>query len=236
MNAKLAMATAILLAATAFQHVMAQARIGIQVCPALVYGRVNDKTTQDRGGNGDIKYKGQGIGVGFSAGAYLDYYFRSNSAFNVGVRYTVKRQAFDAADVPAGTRYGKSTYNLQMIQVPVGIKLFTNEIAPDWKLYFQVAGSPDFVIAQKVKQFDGTGSNTSAPEDFVFKFVDASLWFSVGTEYRIAESTTLTGGITYNRGLVNLVNAHGALNEGDKASQRYSSKADLISLDLGIKF
>jgi long-subunit fatty acid transport protein len=209
----------------------------------MIYGRVSDKTTVDQHGDGQINYKAHGVGAGFSAGAYMDYFFRTSYALNIGVRYTNKRQAFVATRVPSNDKYGEATYNLQMLQIPVGIKLFTNEVVPDWKLYFMIAGSPDFVLAQKVKQFSTnnvTGDDGAAvvnpPEDLVFKFFDASLWFSLGTEYRVAESTTLTAGFSYNRGLINLVNKKGALNEGDKANQRYSSKADLISLDLGVKF
>lgn len=231
------MAAAILVVTTTFQELKAQVRIGLVVSPAMIYGRVADKTTQDRGGSGDISYKSHGIGAGFSAGAYMDWFFRSNYALNIGVRYTNKRQAFDATDAATGLKYGDATYNLQMLQIPVGIKLFTNEVVPDWKLYFMVAGSPDFQLAQKIKHFDGSGASTTAPEDKVFKIFDASLWFSIGTEYRIAESTTLTGGFSYNRGLINLVNSKiGALNEGDKPNQRYTSKADMISLDIGVKF
>jgi hypothetical protein len=39
-----------------------------------------------------------------------------------------------------------------MIQVPVGVKLYTNEVAPDIRVYFQLGGTLDFKLAEKAKK------------------------------------------------------------------------------------
>ena len=81
-----------------------------------------------------------------------------------------------------------------------------------------------------------------------FRPIDVSIILGAGTEYRIAESTTLFGGISYNRGLLNMITKYGAFDENNafkrspsnitlaNANDRYSIRIDMVSLDLGVKF
>jgi len=222
----------------------AQLKFGLRAAPTIALTRVVDNSKNDIAGasgpDADIVYANNGAGLGFSGGLVLDYFIKPSYAFSSGIFYTVKK-----ANVNAGRMLGTVNWNLQQIQVPATIKLYTNELVPDVKVYFQLGGCLDFVVAQKKKSikpiapavdFDG------AP----FKAVDVSIILGAGAEYRLAESTTVFGGVSYNRGLLNMITKYGALNENNinssklgtlaKANDRYSVRLDMVSLDLGIKF
>ena len=216
--------------------VHAQLKIGLRFAPTLSFTRVVDKTRDD--GNQTVNYSNGSATLGFSSGVVLDYMFKTNYAVSSGIMYTIKRGAVNA-DV-----YGKANWNMQMIQIPMTLKLFTNEIAPDVKLYFQLGFSPDFIITQKLKKYTpATNAQDPPPEKGPYTFFDISLWFGSGVEYRVGENTILFTGITYNRGLINLMGPRGAFNERNAPSSppanshdRYSVRADVVALDLGIKF
>ena len=103
------------------------------------------------------------------------------------------------------------------------MKLFTNEVALDTRIYFQGG----FAFDIKLKE-DKISSEAEYIQDF--GFVDASLLLAAGAEYRYGYNTILFGGFSYRRGFGNVVrNAIGPA--GDLVI-----KNDLFSLDLGIKF
>lgn len=116
------------------------------------------------------------------------------------------------------------TYNLQYIQIPLTLKLYTNEVMPDGRIYFQVGGSMDFLVSEE-----------PVNEDFTliqeFKAFDTSIIGGVGFEYRAGINTSLYGGISYQRGLANTVKTL-TFDFQDELFIRNT----LVSLDLGIKF
>jgi Outer membrane protein beta-barrel domain len=216
---------------------MAQLKFGLKVAPTVAYSRITDETSRDLS-TGDIKYSGNGPGIGFTSGLVLDYFIKPNYAVSSGLFYTVKKARVD------GGNLGTINWNLQMLQIPVTMKLFTNEIATDMKLYFQLGGSLDFIVTQKKKKFSPKDPAIVDFDGAPFKSFDVSILAGAGLEYRLAESTTLFGGFSYNRGLLNLVTKFGAFNENkavgyssmSNANDRYGVRVDMISLDAGIKF
>lgn len=230
--AKVALALCVLLAFCA-KPAKAQLRLGLRAAPTVAFTRVKDLTRRDiNDANGnplDIAYGSKPAGLNFSGGVLVDYLFRTNYAISSGLFYTVKRAGIE-------NRTGNSSivWNLQQIQIPATVKLFTNEIAPDIKLYFQLGATADIVITQKRVRYEGPGQE---PEGAPFQPVDIGLWFGTGLEYRVAESTTLFGGFSYNRGLRNLVTNFGAFDEKiGPARDRYTIRTDVVALDLGVKF
>ena len=229
---KLALALCALMAFCA-KPAHAQLKLGLRAAPTVAFTRVKDLTRRDvvdsTGTVQDIAYGARPAGINFSGGVVLDYLFRSNYAISSGLFYTVKR-----AGIEDRTNDRSIVWNLQQIQIPATVKLFTNEIAPDMKLYFQLGGTLDIIITQKRVRYTGRGPE---PEGAPFQPIDIGLWFGTGLEYRVAESTTLFGGVSYNRGLRNLVTNFGAFDEKlSPARDRYSIRTDVVALDLGVKF
>jgi hypothetical protein len=232
--------TKVALAAFAFMvmagsDAFAQLKFGLRIAPTVAFTRVRDDSKTDLPGT-DIKYSSNGAGIGFSGGLVVDYFLKPNYAVSSGINFTIKK-----ANINAGDDLGAIDWNLQMLQIPVTMKLYTNELVPDMKLYFQLGGCLDFVISQNQNNFSPKGVST----DFVgspFRPIDVSIILGTGVEYRLAESTTLFGGFSYNRGLINMITKYGAFNEYNTipgiadANDRYAVRIDMVSLDMGIKF
>lgn len=169
-----------------------------------------------------------------SLGPVADFFFAEKYAFSTGLLYTVKRAGFTVPkaffdDIFPGTGLSReANYNLQYLQVPVTIKLFTNELVSDTKLYIQFGGSAEVKLAEKplnrsTNVFDSYFNQQTHRR--VFGFGDASLVLGVGAEYDLGHEDAVFVTIIYNRGLVNVMRDKDIL-----------SKNNLFGLEIGVKF
>jgi hypothetical protein len=194
-----------------FYQAQAQTQIGVKISPMLSVNRVASD-------DNNISATSDGVGFRASFGPIVDFFLMENYYFSTGLLYTPKRAGITIRD--SGIEQSED-YKLQYLQLPATLKMFTNELALDTRLYFQVGGIPEIKIDEK---------NTSG-DTFVRKFraIDFSVIAGFGVEYRLGVSSTAFAGISYSRGLINA------------ASKRYENhdfklKHDLISLDFGLKF
>jgi hypothetical protein len=212
----------------------AQVKLGLRLAPGLAVNSVIGDDVFDAA-------ETNGASVRFSAGPIADFFFADNYAISTGLWYTVKRGSFR---VPSGlldetgTSLGnQTTYNLQMIQIPVGVKLYTNEVAPDIRVYFQLGGTLDFKLAEKAKEEDNNilaELSERQDEKAAYKPIDVGLYLGAGAELILGENTAVFGGLNYNRGLVN---ALGGLDyNGSRINNDLKIRNQLISLEVGIKF
>src|SRR5688572_3751195 len=132
-----------LLAAFVFAAFFTQAQdsdtgleIGIKVSPGIANNRFSSPSSFDFK-NENAKFRG-------SFGLILDYFFGKNYAFSSGLEYGVKggKISFISGQVlnPITNQLENvrsiDELNIQYIQLPIGLKLFTNEVATDTKIYF----------------------------------------------------------------------------------------------------
>ena len=200
----------ILLSTAAFSQV----KIGLNFSPSLAFSRLTYNSAP-----AGQSYNANGVGLRFIAGPEISFYMGENAAFVTGAWYALKRASINSI-TPSGAHHD-SIFNLQYIQLPATFKLFTNEIATDMKVYFQVGGTFDIKIAEKLKGYD-----YKLPAQF--KPIDASLILGSGVEYQLGETTYFLIGIRYTRGLINSVKG--------PLSDQINVKNSLLSLDLGIRF
>jgi hypothetical protein len=186
----------------------AQVRIGLRVSPYL--NLISVKNTNDT-----LNIKGANTGVRYSIGPVLDAYFGDNYAFSTGIWFATRKFGVNVDRT-------ESVVNLQYIQIPVTLKLFTNEVADDLKLYFQLGGTADIKIAGRVVDArPGEKDNT--------RDLNGSLYFAVGGEYQMGTNTALFAGFNYNRGLINMF--------ADKKSREFlNGNVNLVGLEFGIRF
>ncbi len=185
-----------------------QVELGFQLSPSLSFNRIDDDNTSD-----DLST--DGIGGRMIVGVIGDINFQENYYFSTGLLFVPKR-------VGISTPVGDEAYKLHYLQLPATLKLFTNEVALDMRVYFQVGLTLDFKLLE-----DNITENATYISDF--RGFDSNVLLASGLEYRIGYSTTIYGGLSYRRGLVNVVkNASGP---GD-----FIIKNDMLSLDLGVKF
>ena len=109
------------------------------------------------------------------------------------------------------------------MQIPVTLKLFTNEIAPDFKAYLRIGSGLE------IKVFD-------EPKDPAYitieKFnpMDIPVILGAGVEFRAGINTMLFGGFSYQRGSVDVVN------EAATGAEDLQLRNTIFSIDPGLKF
>jgi len=200
---------------------MSQVQLGLKFAPTITTNRINAPTSPG------LSISDNGTFFKLSLGLIVDKNITDTYSFSTGLIYLPKSIGISAQSnlITPGNNINEE-YNLQYLQVPLTFKLFTNEISPSFKIYFQVGGALEVLV------FDEPIDDTNTIVD-EFNFFDASVILGAGTEYKLGSSTILFGGISYHRGLINVVNdLSGNFSNADGLEARNT----LVSLDLGIKF
>lgn len=183
-------------------------------------------------------YKGfqpNGVGIRFSTGLNLDYFFyKDRYAFGTGLWYTIFRSGyqmpgtFGQSQFNSGAASQKSVYNLRYLQVPITVKMFANNLFPRARVYVQTGGIVNVKVGERaLDQVTnglykyGESTNTSRQ----YGFADLAFLIGGGVQYKLNNINAVNVGISYQRGVVNVARA------GD-----LFSKNRVVSLDLGFKF
>lgn len=187
----------------------AQTRLGLKLAPIIASNRVtNDAQT----------VKNDGSNMKLSIGLVVDKPLSDTYYLSTGIVYIPKRAAFRSEDNTV-----KEEYNLQYLQIPATLKLFTNEIAPDMRVFFQVGGGLEIKVFDEPKDPSFVVIEKFNPMDF-------SVILGTGIEYRAGINTTLFGGVSYQRGLTN------AISEVAAGAEDVKLRNTVVSFDLGVKF
>ncbi|UOQ73816.1 porin family protein [Hymenobacter cellulosilyticus] len=209
----------------------AQVEIGLKLSPSVAYMRADGPTAYN--------FQNAKSKVTLGGGLVVDYFFGQNYAFSSGLWLTGKGGTISYMDVssPGGSSMvtKEQKIGLQYLEVPVTVKLFTNDIATDTKLYFQLGGTLGGAIANRIngeKRYTdaATGKETEASKHFIVP--DASALIGAGVEYQLGQSTKVFGGFSYHRGLFNIDKYF----EDERGFQEVTLKNNEIALDLGLKF
>jgi hypothetical protein len=159
-----------------------------------------------------------------SFGLVVDKSFGENYAFSTGLIYVPKQVSItvspDAtvADNPAFA--SPQAYKLQYLQIPLTLKLSTNEVKPDMRVQFQLGVAPEIRVYQE--PLEGSGLITT------FQPFDFPVIIGAGVEYRLGTAMKAFGGLSYQRGLVNVVKTSVVAN--------LEIRNTVLSLEFGIKF
>ncbi|TGE20310.1 PorT family protein [Hymenobacter aquaticus] len=212
----------------------AQVEIGLKLSPSITYLRADSPS--------NLNFQNEKSKLSLGGGLVVDYFFGQNYAFSSGVWLTSKggtisyldRDPNSTSTTPSVRREQKIA--LQYLEVPVTVKLFTNDIATDTKLYFQLGGTAGGVIATRIngeKRYqDPSNGNTETTASKHVIIPDLSALIGGGVEYQLGQSTKIFGGLSYHRGLVNIDKYF----DKDRGFQDVSLKNNEIALDLGLKF
>ena len=202
----------------------AQWEIGIKLTPSIASNRV---VAPD-----NFNFKSLNAKTHFGGGVIADYFFSENYAFSTGIIYNARGAGVSYSYIPATgpVIQGSDEFSIQYLEIPVTIKLFTNDIAPDTKLYFQAGGSLDPRISAKVNN-DKLDANDEKNTKH-FNIMDVSALIGAGAEKQLGESTRIFGGLSYHRGLADIDNFY----EDQFNNDRIEIKNNYVALDLGLKF
>lgn len=228
----------LLLLSAAATTATAQVEIGLQLSPSITSLRADSPA-----GTG---FTSDGSKLNFGGGLLVDYFFGENYAFSTGLLLTGKGGTISYLEAKAGGGLALIPYQVplnfttQYLELPVGIKLFTNEIAPDVRLYFQVGGSVAVPIGTRINgekyyrdpALDPTSSEYETTAGSHVFFIDANAALGFGAEYQLAKSTKAFAGFSYHRGLIDVDRYF----EDKREFKDVTIKNSSFALDVGLKF
>ncbi|MFY0605526.1 MAG: PorT family protein [Cyclobacteriaceae bacterium] len=199
----------------------AQSKLGLKFSPMVASNRVSLV---------DSVYDVEPIGSAFkfSLGLIYDHELTETYFLSTGLIFVPKYFGVEVSAEPGegGTPPAepKQEYRLNYLQIPLSLKLFTNEIQPDTRVFFQVGLAPEIQIF-----------NEPVEEDYDlienFKGFDTTILFGGGVEYRAGINTTLFASVTYQRGLSNVIKT-----EIQGFEEELFVRNTVVSFDIGIKF
>ena len=194
---------------------IAQTKLGLKLTSSIITQRISHSYDSIGIINGSNAFNP-------SVTLFLDLPISKNYFFSTGIGYISKRVNLKVNGSNDNLLQTKS-YNIQYIQLPATLKLYTNEIALDKKLYFQFGPLVEIAVHNKENNQDMKLINEIQPADI-------TLLFGAGLEIQLAPQTAMQIGINYSRGLVNIVKET-EFNDNDLVI-----KNDLYGIDIAIKF
>lgn len=215
----------------------AQVEIGLKVSPSIVYLRPDSPAGTGSG----MSFASENAKLSFGGGIFMDYFFGENYAFNTGLFLTGKGGTIsynDASTGPARPAVVKAEQKIAMqyLELPLTVKLFTNEVAPDTRLYFQVGGSLAVPVQVRIngdKYYTDPYDNNNQTKAGKHIFdIDANIIGGAGVEYQLGQSTKLITGISYHHGLIDFDRYF----ERNRGFSDVNIKNSVFALDLGLKF
>ena len=169
--------------------------------------------------------------IHINAGLNMDYYFADNYAFVLG---------FGINNIGGKLLYADSTIflskgdtlllepgqtaklNLQYIDIPIGLKLKTEELG--YATYFlQLGFNPMFRLNAKASSEEASWDKEDISESIIL--FNLGYHVGIGVEYKMGGSTALIGGLRWTGGLTDVTD-----------NDRANVKTNAISLHLGVLF
>lgn len=208
----------------------AQVEIGLKLSPSVTNLRAESPSS--------LSFQNEKSKLTIGGGLIVDYFFGQNYAFSTGVQLVGKGGTISYLEPATSTqpaRRYEQKIGIQYLEVPVSVKLFTNDITTDTKLYFQLGGTLGGAIAARVdgnKRYTSptTGNETKALDHVITPEIAALLGF--GVEYQLGQSTKVLAGVSYHRGLLNVDKYF----EDERKFSDVNLKNSEFALDLGLKF
>lgn len=169
-----------------------------------------------------------GSSLRFMAGPIADIIWTERYALTTGLLFTTKQANFTGKDIATSNTISEK-YGLQYIQIPVGLKLFTDELFPQGKGYVNFGVQPEILVGSNRKSGNYRNSN-NLPASFIKRFnpIDFGMFIGAGIEYQMGNNP-LFAGIGYQRSFINAV---GSVESG---SNFLSIKQNLFVIEFGIK-
>lgn len=230
MKKLLIIASFILISLTIFAQEEPAFHFGVKASPSLAWLRSDTKG-----------YASDGSKFGFSYGLITDFNFASKYAFSTGIDITYRGGKFKTVqelkdivnkDSVIST---SASYVLQYLEIPITLKLKTNEIG-SVTYYVQVGVAPGINIRARKNYESSTQTTVSGIPQTInaeenkldaqneINSLNLSMIIGGGVEYTLSGQTVLVGGIQFNNGFLDV------FDDTPKVNSNY------LALTLGILF
>jgi opacity protein-like surface antigen len=181
--------------------------------------------------------------VGFSYGLMFDYFIKDNYAISseFGISSLGGKVEYNRNDTTVN-----SNLSIRYIDIPVTIKLLTNELNNNLKVYGKFGLGLSFRIKSEVEndykkgQTNFSNDDIKNANDFI-QPLNTSLVIGAGVEYNLAENLDLVVGLTYNNGFSNIMKSRSMYKLLDQATglaavKAYDANLSFITLNIGLLF
>lgn len=180
---------------------------GLNVTPGLYWLKPNSSNN-----------KGNGSSFGFGYGVNLEFYFTQNYGFCTGLEVTSFKAKYtntindNNSNVLKDSITTHDPLNLEYLQIPLLLKMKTNEIG--LMRYFGQVGLGTGVLLKATDSYTVSGGMTQLPSSSYSKdnvsvhsqtnLLRLSLVIGLGVEYNIASSTSLQFAANFDNGFLNV--------------------------------
>ncbi|RZK28116.1 MAG: PorT family protein [Hymenobacter sp.] len=209
----------------------AQVEIGLKISPSISSLRTDSPAL--------TSFSSENAKFSFGGGIFMDYFFGENYAFNTGLFLTGKGGTISYSEPIVGTTTRlrvSQKIAIQYLELPLTVKLFTNEVAPDTRIYFQLGGSLAVPVQTRIngdKYYTDPYDNNNQTKAGSHVFdIDANLIGGFGAEYQLGKSTKVLAGFSYHHGLIDTDRYF----EKTRNFTDVNIKNNVFALDLGLKF
>eukprot|EP01132_Coremiostelium_polycephalum_P000745 gene745-923_t len=192
-----------------------QGQISIKISPGLVYSRVHTDPDKGQFGSNGIAFRGK-------LGASYDWLIQENYFLSIGGFFVAKQLSLKHE-----TEEIEERHEVQCIQMPVLLKLYTSEIMLDWCAYVELGITGAVKINERVANLKGTNPFINQLRTWEIGGV-----FGCGIECRYSLFTSFFVGISYQPAFSSIIREYPAIDNNLKLF----GYGDLITIDLGIKF
>ena len=175
-------------------------RLGINFNPLFSWSRTPGAQTDNKG-----------VRMGFQVGLQVDYYFAKNYGLTTGLyfdylgtnlNYILAKN--DSLGNPVNFQYDHK-YTSQFLEIPLGLKLRTNEFKRI-TVYGELGVSTMFLVSARAtynNDFDGVKKDQVKVYGTRVNFFDVAASGGAGIEYNIAGKTSLVAGVVYKYAFLN---------------------------------
>ena len=169
--------------------------------------------------------------IHMNAGLNMDYFFAENYAFvlgfginNIGGKllYAEETEFLSKGDTLRLEPNQSAKLNLQYIDIPIGLKLKTEEMG--YATYFlQVGFNPMFRLNAKATSDEASYDKEDISESIIL--FNLGYHVGIGVEYKLGGSTAFIGGLRWTGGLTDVTD-----------NDRANVKTNALSIHLGVLF
>ncbi|MFN5346935.1 MAG: porin family protein [Bacteroidota bacterium] len=184
---------------------------GLKVAPTVAWLKPDSKGLSKDGSK-----------LGFTYGLVGESSFSTNYSLTYGLQVTYRGGILNNDTLKVNAR---SSYVLKYVELPIGIKMKTNEFNR-YRYFGQFGLVPGFNLSAKAS--NDAESNIDV-KDYTTD-INMSMLIAVGTEYTISGSTTFLASLEFNNGFVDVLSKK---NDNDP---EFKAISNYVALNLGIMF
>lgn len=203
--------TLLLLSITAFAQ--SNVRFGFTTSPGISFYSADHKYHDSKGGRFSFNY-----------GAIVDFVIDNNERYTITSGLTIDMTGGNLKGVSAdGLHRASMVTKAQYLEIPIGLKLRSNETSSNFTFYGTLGIVNGFKIRSRANyEYTGIGLEgveiSYSEKNIRVKDLDfypnaikkinpyhMALHFEAGTEFRISDNTSLVGGLYFRNGFTNVI-------------------------------